>query len=29
VDQQQRVFELLQGELKAEEITAVLKRGSQ
>jgi hypothetical protein len=29
VDQQQRVFELLQGEVKAEEITAVLKRGSQ
>jgi hypothetical protein len=29
VDQQQRVFELLQGEVKAEEITAVLKRGGQ
>jgi len=29
VDQQLRVFELLQGEVKAEEITAVLKRGSQ
>ena len=29
VDQQQRVVELLQGEVKAEEITAVLKRGSQ
>ena len=29
VDQQLHVFELLQGEVKAEEITAVLKRGSQ
>jgi hypothetical protein len=29
VDQQQRVFELLQGEVKAEEITAILKRGGQ
>ena len=29
VDQQQRVVELLQGEVKTEEITAVLKRGSQ
>ncbi len=29
VDQQQHVFELLQGEVKAKEITAVLKRGGQ
>jgi hypothetical protein len=29
VDQQLRVFESLQGEVKAEEITAILKRGSQ
>ena len=29
VDSQQHVFELLQGEVKAEEITAVLKRGSE
>jgi hypothetical protein len=29
VDQQLRVVELLQGEVKAEEITAVLKRGSE
>ena len=29
VDQQQHVVELLQGEVKAEEITAVLKRGGQ
>jgi hypothetical protein len=29
VDQQLRVVELLQGEVKAEEITAVLKRGGQ
>jgi len=29
VDQQLHVFELLQGEVKAEEITAVLKRGGQ
>ena len=29
VDLQQRVVELLQGEVKAEEITAVLKRGSE
>lgn len=29
VDQQQRVVELLQGEIKADEIAAVLKRGSQ
>jgi hypothetical protein len=29
VDQQLRVFELLQGEVKAEEITAILKRGGQ
>jgi hypothetical protein len=29
VDQQQHVVELLQGEVKAEEITTVLKRGGQ
>jgi hypothetical protein len=29
VDRQQHVFELLQGEVKADEITAVLRRGGQ
>jgi hypothetical protein len=29
VDRQQHVFELLQGEIKADEIAAVLKRGGQ
>jgi len=29
MDQQQHLFELLQGEIKADEITAVLKRGGQ
>ncbi|HJX63104.1 MAG TPA: hypothetical protein VJ860_04040 [Polyangia bacterium] len=29
VDQQEHVFELLQGEVKTEEIAAVLKRGSE